>query len=406
MAKVLQKRKIIGSTELEIYNFTAMRFDKVVGQKKVKESLIQTIKENRVSHAQLYVEQPGSGALPLAIAYAQYLCCENRTETDSCGTCPSCLKYKKLEHPDLHCFYPVNTNPRNSKPPVFSKDFAAEWREFVANRPYSSLFDWLKSLDIENKQGNISAKESQEIINSLTLKSFESPYKVCVIWMVEKLHPTAANKLLKVLEEPPEKTLFLLITQDYEALLPTIISRVQLVQLEKLSNEDVAAALQKDYDLDSTTALNYAKLSEGNFAYATEMVSMGHDEEELMDNFRAWMLLCFTRNVSGINNWVEDTAGIGRVRQINFLKYALSTFRKALLQNFNELNVAPVLEHEKEFLFKFSKFIHEGNTMQLIEEFNLAIQHIERNVNAKIVFMDLSLKVLQLLIKKIPQVAK
>ncbi|MBL4625750.1 MAG: DNA polymerase III subunit delta' [Flavobacteriales bacterium] len=383
-----------------------MQFSKIVGQKKVKESLIQTIKENRVSHAQLYIEQPGSGALPLAIAYAQYLCCENRTDIDSCGVCPSCLKYSKLEHPDLHCFYPVNTNSRNPKPPVFSKDFAVEWRAFVANNPYSSLFDWLKSLDIENKQGNISAKESQEIINSLTLKSFESPYKVCIIWMVEKLHPSAANKLLKVLEEPPEKTLFILITQDYEFLLPTIISRTQMVQLEKLSNDDVAAALQENYNVESALAKNYAKLTEGNFAYALEMVNMGHDEEELMDNFRAWMLLCFNRNVAGMNNWVEETAGIGRVRQLNFLKYAMATFRKAIMQNFGELTIIPLLDHEKAFLLKFSKFVHEGNCIQLIQEFNMAIQHIERNVNAKIVFMDLSLKVLQLLIKKVPQGAE
>ena len=383
-----------------------MQFSKVVGQKKVIESLIQTIKDNRVSHAQLFIEQQGSGALPLAIAYTQYLCCEKRSDVDSCGTCPSCLKYQKLEHPDLHCFYPVNTSPRNPKPPVFSKDYTAEWRSFVSKTPYSSLFEWLKSLDIENKQGNIGVKESQEIINSLTLKSFESAYKVCIIWMVEKLHPSAANKLLKVLEEPPEKTLFILITQDYESLLPTITSRTQVVQLDKLSNADVAGALEKHHNMDSVVAMNYAKLCEGDYAYAQEMVHLGHNEEELMDNFREWMLLCFNRNVAGINSWVDETASIGRVRQLNFLKYALASFRKALLLNFVTLDVLPILEHEKAFLAKFTHFVHEGNTMQLINEFDLAIRHIERNVNPKIVIMDLSLKVLQLLIKKVPQVAK
>jgi DNA polymerase III subunit delta' len=389
--------------ELEIHSFTVMQFSKVVGQQKVKESLIQTIKENRVSHAQLFVEQPGSGGLPLAIAYAQYLCCENRTDSDSCDVCPSCLKYNKLEHPDLHCFYPVNTTPRNPKPPVLSKDFAQEWRSFATKTPYSSLFDWLKSLDIENKQGNISAKESQEIINSLTLKSFESTYKVCIIWMVEKLHPSAANKLLKVLEEPPEKTLFLLITKDYEFLLPTIISRTQMVRLERLNNESVAKALQENHNVDAVAALNYAKLSDGNYADALEMANMGHDEEELMDNFRKWMLLCFNRDVAGMNNWVDEMAGIGRVRQLNFLKYAMEIFRKAIITNFSELDIVPLLDHEKGFIQKFSKFVHEGNCLQLVEEFNLGIQHIERNVNAKIVLMDLSLKVLQLLIKKVPQ---
>ncbi len=390
----------------EIHNFTAMQFSKVVGQKKVIESLIQTIKDNRVSHAQLFIEQQGSGALPLAIAYAQYLCCENRSDIDSCGTCPSCLKYQKLEHPDLHCFYPVNTNPRNPKEPV-SKDFVAEWRSFVLKTPYSSLFEWLKLLDIENKQGNISVKESQEIINSLTLKSFEAPYKVCIIWMVEKLNPTAANKLLKVLEEPPEKTLFILITQDYEFLLPTIASRTQVVQLDKLSNSDIAEVLGKDHNIDSIVAMNYAKLCAGDYAQAQKMVHLGHNEKELMDNFREWMLLCFNRNVAGLNNWVDEKATIGRVHQLNFLKYALSIFRKALLQNLTDgLDIVPVWEHEKVFLVKFSNFIHEENTLQLIEEFDLAIGHIERNVNAKIVIMDLSLKVLQLLIKKVPQVAK
>ena len=390
----------------EIHNFTAMQFSKVVGQKKVIESLIQTIKDNRVSHAQLFIEQQGSGALPLAIAYSQYLCCENRSDLDSCGTCPSCLKYQKLEHPDLHCFYPVNTNPRNPKPPVFSKDFLAEWRSFVLKTPYSSLFEWLKSLDVENKQGNISAKESQEIINSLTLKSFETPYKVCIIWMVEKLHPSAANKLLKVLEEPPEKTLFILITQDYEFLLPTITSRTQVVQLDKLSNLDIAGALEKDHNLDSAVAMDYAKLSEGDYAHAVEMVNLGHNEENLMANFREWMLLCFNRDVVGLNNWVDETVSIGRVRQLNFLRYALASFRKAILLNFSNLDFVPILDHEKDFLAKFTNFVHEGNTMELINEFDLAIRHIERNVNPKIVLMDLSLKILQLLIKKIPQGAK
>jgi DNA polymerase-3 subunit delta' len=268
------------------------------------------------------------------------------------------------------------------------------------------LFEWLKSLDIENKQGNISVKESQEIINSLTLKSFESAYKVCIIWMVEKLHPAAANKLLKVLEEPPEKTLFILITQDYEYILPTIISRTQVVQLDRLSNADVAGAIEKHHNIDSSEAMNYAKLCEGDYAHAQEMVHLGYNEEELMDNFREWMLLCFNRNVAGINSWVDETASIGRVRQLNFLKYALASFRKALLLNFVSLDVLPILEHEKAFLAKFTNFVHEGNTMQLINEFDLAIRHIERNVNPKIVIMDLSLKVLQLLIKKVPQGAK
>lgn len=383
-----------------------MQFKDIVGQKKVIDSLVQTIDENRVSHAQLFVEQPGSGALPLAWAYAQYLSCENRQDKDSCGACPSCLKFNKLEHPDLHCFYPVNTNPKNSKPPVFSKDFASEWRTFVANSPYSSLFDWLKFLDIENKQGNISAKESQEIINSLALKSFESPYKICIIWMVEKLHPSAANKLLKILEEPPEKTLFILTTQDYEFILPTILSRTQLVQLERLANHEIAEALQNNQGISQGEALTYAKLSEGNYADALELAHLGHDEEELLGNFRKWMLLCFNRDVVGMNNWVEEIAGIGRVRQLNFLKYAMATFRKAIIKNFETLDIVPVLDHEAGFLPKFSRFVHEGNSLQLIEEFNLGIQHIERNVNAKIVFMDLSLKVLQLLIKKVPEDAK
>lgn len=379
-----------------------MQFKDIVGQNKVKQTLRQTISENRISHAQLFVEQPGSGALPLALAYAQYLCCENRTEDDSCGSCSSCLKYSKVEHPDLHCFYPVNTTPKVSSKPS-SKDFRQEWRTFVLSNAYGSLYSWLKSLDIENKQGLINVKESQEIINSVTLKSFESPYRVCLIWMVEKLNTQASNKLLKILEEPPEKTLFILITQDSESLLATILSRTQRVQLEKLSNNEIAEALVDRFEIDSNIAMNYAKLSEGDYAHALEMVEMKHNEEELMTQFREWMLLCFNRDVYGMNNWVESISSSGRVNQLNFLQYALSMFRKAVIQNFQGVDIVPILEHEAQFLPKFSRFIHEGNCIQLISEFEQGINHIERNVNTKVVFMDLSLKVLQLLIKKVEQ---
>lgn len=376
-----------------------MRFIDIIGQDNVKSALIQTVKKNRISHAQLFIEQQGSGALALAIAYAQYVSCESRLEEDSCGACPSCLKYAKLEHPDLHFVYPVNTTSSIKKSPI-SANFSSEWRNAVTQSPYLNLFQWLKFLGIENKQGNISVNESSDILKQLSLKSFESPYKVMILWMVEKLHTSAANKLLKILEEPPEKTLFILITNDIELILPTIISRTQIVKLEKLSDTIVSKGLQEQQQVNTVSADNYAHLAEGDFGRALMLSQENESGAVMMQTFRSWMLLSFNKDVVGLSNWVEEISRTGRVNQLNFLDFGISIFRKAIMQKFPESDLVLLLEHEKKFIGKFSNFVHEGNCIQLIEEFNLAIQHIERNANPKILFMDLSLKVLMLLLVK------
>jgi DNA polymerase-3 subunit delta' len=385
--------------KLNIAIFTVMQFKDVLGQNELKNHLIEATKGGRVSHAQLFLGPKGSGKLPMAIAYAQYINCTDKLENDSCGVCSNCIKYNSLAHPDLHFVYPVNTTTRIKKEPV-SDNFAGEWRSFVKETPYNSMFDWLKYIDIENKQGNISVHESQKIITKLSLKSYEAEFKVMIIWMAEQMNNQSANKLLKILEEPPEKTLFILIADDYEKLLATIISRTQLFKLEMLSEEVIQNQLMNKLSTDSSSAEIIAHSCAGDYSVALKLAKQGVDGEESLNYFRDWMLLCFKKDVVGCLSWVEEVARIGRVRQKNLLTYGIEAFRKAIVRQAVSDDFSLMLGYEKPFLTKFSSFINEVNAMELIMLFNESIHHVERNANAKIVFTDMSLKTIKLLLLK------
>lgn len=379
-----------------------MLFKEVLGQNELKQHLIQATNEGRVSHAQLFIGPRGSGKLPIAIAYAQYINCTDKEENDSCGKCSNCIKYNTLAHPDLHFVYPVNTTAKIKKDPI-SDNFSTEWREFIKTNPYSSMSDWLKYIDIENKQGNISVHESQKIISKLSLKSYESEFKVMIIWMAEQMNNTSANKLLKILEEPPDKTLFILIAEDYEQLLATIISRTQLFKLNKLSDNEIIDGLSIK-GIEHNTAETIAHSCNGDYSQAVKLASQGVDTEELSTLFRDWMLLCYKKDVVGCVNWVDEISRIGRIRQKNLLIYGIDAFRKAILRQAVNDDFSLMLSFEKQFLTKFSTFINEVNTFDLISNFNTAVYHVERNGNPKIIFTDLSLKTIKLLVQK-PKVA-
>lgn len=376
-----------------------MLFKEVIGQENLKTRLINATKEGRVSHAQLFIGPRGCGKLPLAIAYAQYLNCLNKTENDSCGECSNCKKYNILAHPDLHFAYPVNTNDHVKTNPI-SDNFSKQWREFVLETPYGSLSDWLNKIDVGQKQGNISVNESQKIISKLNLKSYEAEFKVMIIWMAENMNQQAANKILKILEEPPEKTLFILIAEDYEKMLATILSRTQMFKLEKLSEETIKDHLVQLKGIELGIAENAAHSCDGDYAKAVKLASEGVDAEELLGYFRDWMLLCYKRDVVGCLNWVEDINRLGRVKQINLLKYGIEAFRKSILRQAVNDEFSLMMGFEKGFLTKFSSFINELNAMDLIQLFNEGVYHIERNANAKIVFTDMLLKTIKLLILK------
>jgi DNA polymerase III subunit delta' len=388
-----------------------MKFTDIPGNKSLKERLIHSVTDNRISHAQLFLGNEGYGSLPMAIAYAQYISCESKKSEDSCGICPSCQKYEKLIHPDLHFAFPVVTTEKVKSKPVSSM-FLTEWREAVLANPFMNLFSWLEFIGVENKQGNISVEESHEILRSLSLKTYEAEYKIMIIWLPEKLHISAANKLLKIIEEPPEKTLFLLVSENYEAILPTILSRLQLVKLYAPSVNEISLFIGKKFSVNEINANTIASRCEGNINLAITLAGEGDQSGINESLFLPWMRLCFSfrkaaktlhekqnmeKNIIQLSEWVDKIAQTGRERQKIFLNHCLYVFRECIMLNYESDNLLKISEQEKTEIQKFAPFINEINCIEIINEFNDAVYQIERNAHPKILFMDLSLKVSKLL---------
>ncbi|MBC8464570.1 MAG: DNA polymerase III subunit delta [Bacteroidetes bacterium] len=371
-----------------------MRFSDIPGNQSVKQSLISSVQSGRVSHAQLFLGDDGSAALPLAWAYAQYLACQNKEAEDACGTCSSCLKYKKLAHPDLHWVFPVTTGKTTH--PV-SDHFITEFREAVLENPYFSENQWYAHLGVENKQGFVSVKEATELTKKMALKPYEGGYKVVIIWHAEKMHTATANKLLKLLEEPPLKTLFILIAPQKEQLLTTILSRVQATQINVLSDEEMQEFLISEKKADASAAYQTTHLAEGNINEAIRLLDGDEALEENTALFQNWMRLCYQADILGLTRWIEKTSKVGRENQKSFLKYALHMVRESLVHNFASNDLQRLRGEEQAFANKFSPFIHENNAVELMNELEQAHHHIGRNASAKILLMDLSLKVVLLL---------
>jgi DNA polymerase-3 subunit delta' len=367
-----------------------MKFSTIIGQEDVKQRLIQSAKEGRISHAQLFLGPEGSGNLAIAIAYAQYIACKDRSENDSCGTCPSCVKYQGLVHPDLHFAYPITS----AKEGETSTQYLVEWREELSKNPYMNMFHWISVIGKENQQGVISKFESAEIMRKLALTSYEGGFKVMIIWMPEKMNLASANKLLKILEEPPDKTLFLLVTENMDQLLATIISRTQLVKVNRIEDEDMRKALVKMHDLDEQEAARIVYLAEGNYNEARYLVQHADEENFNFIQFRTWMRLCYNKDVLKTIQWVDGIAGVGREKQKNYLAYAIGMVRETLMVSYGDASLIRLQGEELEFVKKFSPFIHGENCITVTDELNKAIRDIERNANPRILFTDLSLKMM------------
>lgn len=370
-----------------------MLFSQIIGQENVKERLLRSVKEQRISHAQLFLGPQGSGALPLAVAYAQYISCTNRGEHDSCNACPSCIKYNKLVHPDLHLVFPITLSKDSRK----SDDLIAQFRELFLQKPYISLFDWFEELEAENKQAVIGTEESADIIRKLSLTTYESEFKIMIIWLPEKMNTTAANKLLKILEEPPDKTLFLLVCESEEQLLRTIVSRTQLIKINKLPDDMIAQTLVQQYQLTPEDASKMAHLADGNFSEALLLVGDIENNTLNLTNFQTLMRSCLKLNVKDIVSWVGGISESGRERQKNFINYALHITRQCFLMNGGGQVLVKLTEKELDFVKKFSAFVHFNNIEQFTEELNKAYYHLERNANPKILFTDLAFKFNELL---------
>ncbi|MBN2818045.1 MAG: DNA polymerase III subunit delta [Bacteroidales bacterium] len=375
-----------------------MLFSQVIGQSKIKSRLISSVKAERIPHAQLFHGPEGCGSLVLAIAYAQYICCENKSDSDSCGICHSCRKFEKLVHPDLHFAYPVNTSKDISKDPV-SDDYIALWREQILSNPYFRSSQWYNFIGIENKQGLISKNESESIIRKLNLKSFESEYKILIIWLPEKMNATASNMLLKLIEEPPEKTIFLLVSEEPQQVLLTIASRTQPIKLDRLSNSEIKEALQSGYEVHADVAASIARLSNGSFIAALENLEKSEEQSFNFSQFTTIMRLSYMRNIPEINNWVDEMSGIGRERLKSFFNYALRIIRENFILNLNNPEIVYLSIEEEQFSEKFHPYINGRNIMAISEEINAASNDIERNANAKIVLFDMALKIVKLIRK-------
>lgn len=377
-----------------------MQFKDVIGQEAVKQRLIQSVRENHVSHAQLFLGPAGSGKLPLALAYAQYILCPNRTETDSCGVCPTCQKMQKLVHPDLHFVVPTATTKKIKSNPE-SDLFMEEWREYVfQNQGYVDTSSWYTFLDVENKQGYMSVRDAASLLRKLSMKSYEGEYKIAIIWMAEKMRVDTANKLLKLLEEPPEKTVFLLIAEDQEELLATIKSRTALVKIPAIANDRIEMALFERLGCTAQQAHDAAMISEGNWLNACHSVQESEDRKFFFTTFQQWMRLCFRAAYSELIDFSNNARSLGREKQKELLDYGLRIIRNSLLFDNGLAEIVMLPDDEKQFNAKFAPFVNPANLAQIAELFEEAIRQIERNGYAPLIFTDVSFKMVALLKKK------
>jgi DNA polymerase III subunit delta' len=374
-----------------------MNFSRIPGQTEIISKLLRSVREERVSHAQLFTGPGGCGSLALALAYAQYVSCEDKKENDSCGVCKSCVKYEKMIHPDLHFVFPVVKGKKTTDP--VSDNYVAEWREFVKKSPFFGLNNWLDTIEVGNAQGLIFASEASEIIRKLSLKTFESDFKIMIIWLPEKMHQATANKLLKMIEEPPEKTLFLLVSEEPDKILPTIISRCQLIKIPSFTNDEVKSYLRSTYGTTEIKSMDIARVANGNLLRAIELCENDETARENLENFMILMRHAWKRDVLSLISWSEELSSLGRESQKNFLSYSLRLLRENLMLSINQLqnNLVFLGGEEAEFSGKFHPFINSNNIYPLVEEFSLAHSHIEANGYAKAIFLDLALKVTKLI---------
>lgn len=366
-----------------------MQFRDVIGQSELKDHLISEVQKDMISHAQLFLGKPGYGGLPLALAFVQYLFCQNKGEKDSCGTCPSCHKVQELQHPDLHFSFPV-VQTLGKRSDLFLKD----WRGQVKEKPYFSLSEWVRRIDDKERRPMISVDESQDIIRKLSLKSYEGGYKVMVIWMAEEMNPQCSNKLLKILEEPPAGTLFILLCESQDQLLPTIISRTQILKIPRINSDDLSLFLRNN-NISSSAAMSIVGRSEGDVIEALDLSGDHQAQDENRELFIQLMRVCYKKDVIPMLDWAEEISSVTKDRQKTFLEYALHMFRQSMLKNYTEEQLTRVSSEEEAFLKNFAKFITGNNVFDFMQTFNDAHYHLERNANAKILFTNLCFKVMR-----------
>jgi DNA polymerase-3 subunit delta' len=374
-----------------------VRFADIIGQHEVKNRLISAFNEGRIAHALMFLGPEGSGNLPLAIAFAQYISCKERTLEDSCGQCATCKKIATAQFADMSYTFPFFNIDGKSE--TTCNDWMLEWRNHLVKTPYTNLDQWRDELTKENKQLNISVYEAGNIINRLSLRSYEGGYKFQIIWMAEYLKPETANKLLKIVEEPPEKTLFFFVASSLENILPTILSRVQVIYVPKVEDADMSVALANKGTAPDKAA-EIAHFAHGDWNKALQLLNSSNPDENYARQFQLWMRNCFKKDVVALVKWADEMHALPREEQKHFLQYALDQIRQNLVLNYAGEGFVRMNQGEKSFADKFSPYINDLNAEDLMEEITEAHQDVSRNVYSKLVFADLSMKVHYMLTRK------
>ena len=377
-------------------------FEQVIGQREVQERLMQMVNEGRLPHAIMLCGPQGAGKLALAVGFAKVLLAEKVSSmfTDMPEYVESPM-LKNLEHPDLHFTYPtIKLSSMGSDHKPISDDFAREWHELMIASPYFTMNEWLEQMGGENQQAIITAGESDELVRKLSLKSSQGGYKVSLIWLPERMNIECANKILKLLEEPPSQTVFIMVCQEPDKLLETIRSRVQRIDVKKIADGDVKQALMEKRGLTEDMAQRISRMANGNWLKALEMLSADSENELFLDMFQSLMRLAYQRKVKDLKAWSEQMGAMGREKQKRFLEYFLRLIRENFMYNFQNEELCYMTQREEEFAKNFARFINEANILAISDLANLAIRDIGQNANAKIVFFDMALKMIVLLIQK------
>jgi DNA polymerase-3 subunit delta' len=375
-----------------------MLFSNIIGQDDIKLQLLNAVTQHRISHAMILLAPEGAGGLPLGLAFAQHLVCEDKQPEGPCGKCPACIKAEKYIHPDIHFSYPVIPKKTGDKP--VSADYASEWREFIAEHPYGNAYDWLQFIGAENKQGNITATECQDIIRKLSLKSFESKYKILLMWMPEYLG-NEGNRLLKLIEEPPDDTIFILIAENQEQILATILSRTHLIKVNPLPKDVLVDALMTRAHAPAARARQAATIASGNYREALALLQ--NSEDDYHELLRNWLNYIFTNNRLALQEWIEGIASakMGRENQKQFLRYFINLLEHTLRLKYIDKSQLAFSEEETDFAFKLQKLANLQQMELIMQELDNASYYIERNANAKLLFHALSIK-LQYIFKHKP----
>ncbi|MDR1747274.1 MAG: DNA polymerase III subunit delta [Tannerella sp.] len=368
-----------------------MFFRQIIGQEALKKQLVQSAQNGIVPHAQLFCGKAGAGAYPLALAYARYLNCSERSDTDACGKCPSCLKYNALAHPDLHFVFPIYDTKK------VCDDFLPKWREFLAANTYFNMNRWLDFVNVADKQAVIYERESSRIIQKVRLKIYEAAYRVLLIWMPERMNVICANKLLKLIEEPSPNTIILMVSEEPERVLGTILSRSQRVNVAPIRADALAATIREKFSLAPEDALQIARMSHGDYLQAVNYVETSEENKFFLEQFKHIMRNAWAKNVKEMKTFANEMHGIGRERQKHFLKYAQNIIRENFMLSLQEPEINYLNKEEALFSARFAEFVNERNVFALMDELSEAEKHISQNGNAKMIFFDLALHITALL---------